>query len=120
MKRPLAGITVIEFAQYLAAPYAGLRLADLGARVIKVERPGTGDAGRALATKNMYVDGSHELVHTLAEHGLVDEYSLLVYPLVLGSGKRLFPDGLRVNLDLVESRPFPTGVILLRYQPNRG
>ena len=70
--------------------------------------------------KNIYVDGSSDLVHTLAEHDLVDEYSLLVYPLVLGSGKRLFPDGLRVNLDLVESRPFPTGVMLMRYQPKRG
>ena len=42
MKRPLEGITVLEVAQYLSGPFAGLKLADLGARVIKVERPGTG------------------------------------------------------------------------------
>ena len=69
--------------------------------------------------KTIYVDGSSVLVHTMAAHDLVDEYSLLVYPLVLGSGKRVFPDGLRVNLKLVEERPFPSGVVLMRYQPVR-
>jgi dihydrofolate reductase len=70
--------------------------------------------------KNIYLDGSSVLVHTLARHDLVDEYSLLVYPLVLGQGKRVFPDDLRVNLKLVESKPFPSGVVLMRYQPDRG
>jgi dihydrofolate reductase len=69
--------------------------------------------------KNIYVDGSSVLVHTLAQHDLVDEYSLLVYPVVLGSGKQLFPDGLRVDLNLVESKPFPSGVVLMRYQPKK-
>lgn len=69
--------------------------------------------------KDIFLDGSAQLVETLAQHDLVDEYSLLVYPLVLGSGKRLFPAGLRVNLTLVESRPFPTGVVQMRYQPAR-
>lgn len=69
--------------------------------------------------KDIYVDGSSVLVHTLAQHDLVDEYSLLVYPVVLGSGKCVFPDGLRVNLKLIESKPFPSGVVLQRYQPNR-
>jgi dihydrofolate reductase len=69
--------------------------------------------------KTIYVDGSSVLVHTLAQHDLVDEYSLLVYPVVLGSGKKVFPDSLRVNLRLVESRPFPSGVVLMRYEPDR-
>ena len=69
--------------------------------------------------KNIYVDGSSVLVHTLAQHDLVDEYSLLVYPVVLGSGKRVFPDGVRVNLKFIEAQPFPSGVVLMRYQPNR-
>jgi len=69
--------------------------------------------------KNIYVDGSSDLVHTLAKHDLVDEYSLLVYPVVLGSGKKVFPDGERVNLRLVESRPFLSGVVLMRYVPDR-
>lgn len=69
--------------------------------------------------KTIYVDGSSVLVHTLARHDLVDEYNLLLYPLVLGSGKKLFPDDQRVNLRLIESRPFPSGVVLMRYEPDR-
>jgi CoA:oxalate CoA-transferase len=64
-KRPLEGILVLEFAQYLAAPFAGLRLADLGARVIKIERPEGGDAGRQLATKNLFADGDSIIFHTI-------------------------------------------------------
>lgn len=70
--------------------------------------------------KSIYVDGSSVLVHTLAPHNLVDEYSLLVYPVVLGGGKRVFPDGFHTQLELIESRPFPSGVVLLRYQPKKG
>ncbi|MGC6455208.1 MAG: CaiB/BaiF CoA transferase family protein [Coraliomargaritaceae bacterium] len=65
MSLPLTGLTVLEFSQYLAGPYAGLRLADLGARVIKVERPGSGDACRQLATKNLRVDGDSLVFHTI-------------------------------------------------------
>ncbi len=74
---------------------------------------------KAQAGKNIAIDGSSVLVHTLAQHDLVDEYSLLVYPVVLGGGKRLFPDGVRVNLRLIESRPFPSGVVLMRYTTER-
>lgn len=65
MDLPLEGLVVLEFSQYLSGPSAGLRLADLGARVIKIERPGTGDAGRALAIKNLWVDDSSLLFHTI-------------------------------------------------------
>jgi dihydrofolate reductase len=65
--------------------------------------------------QHIYVDGSSVLVHTLARHNLVDEYSLLVYPLVLGGGKRVFPADVRVDLKLLETKPFPTGVVLMRY-----
>ncbi|MCE7980936.1 MAG: dihydrofolate reductase [Caldilinea sp. CFX5] len=74
---------------------------------------------KATPGKDIYVDGSSVLVHTLTQHDLVDEYSLLVYPVVLGSGKRVFAAGVRVNLQLVESKPFPSGVVLMRYQPKR-
>jgi dihydrofolate reductase len=71
---------------------------------------------KAMPGKNIYLDGSSVLAHTLIEHDMVDEYSLLVYPIILGSGKKLFPDGeARHTLSLVESRPFPTGVVLMRY-----
>ena len=74
---------------------------------------------KAQPGKNILIDGSSVLVHTLAQHDLVDEYSLLVFPLVLGGGKRLFPDGLRAGLRLVETRPFPTGVVLMHYAAER-
>lgn len=67
--------------------------------------------------KDILVDGSSVLIHTLAENDLVDGYSLHVYPLVLGSGKRLFPTGKRLNLRLVESQALPTGVLFQEYQP---
>jgi dihydrofolate reductase len=73
------------------------------------ERPG----------KDIYIDGSSVLVHTLARHDLVDEYSLLVYPIVLGGGKKVFPAGLDLNLRLIESHTFPSGVVLMRYAPAR-
>lgn len=65
MTPPLKGITVLEFAQYLSGPCAGLRLADLGARVIKIEQPLKGETGRRLAIKNMWVDESSLLFHTI-------------------------------------------------------
>ena len=67
--------------------------------------------------KNILIDGSSVLIHTLAENDLVDDYMLHVYPLVLGSGKRLFPEGKRTNLKLIESRALPTGVVFQHYQP---
>ena len=61
---PLEGITVLEFAQFMAGPSAGLKMADLGARVIKIERPKTGEAGRQIAIKNLFIDESSMVFHT--------------------------------------------------------
>ncbi|HMD80166.1 MAG TPA: dihydrofolate reductase family protein [Anaerolineales bacterium] len=69
--------------------------------------------------QNIILDGSSVLVHTLIENDLVDEYALHVYPLVLGSGKRLFPEGKRVNLKLIGSKTLPTGVLFQQYEPVR-
>lgn len=62
---PLTGLVVLEFSQYLSGPSAGLRLADLGARVIKIERPNGGDAGRKLAIKNLWAGDDSLLFHTI-------------------------------------------------------
>jgi dihydrofolate reductase len=70
--------------------------------------------------KHIAIDGSSVLIHTLAQHDLVDEYSLLMYPLVLGGGKKVFPDGVRLNLKLIETHSFPTGVVLMHYVVERG
>jgi len=66
--------------------------------------------------QNILVDGSSVLIQALAQNDLVDEYSLHVYPLVLGGGKRLYPAGQRLNLTLVEASSLPTGVVFMRYR----
>ena len=63
--RPLEGLVVLEFCQFLAGPSAGLKLADLGARVIKIERPVKGEACRQLSIKDLFVDDSSLLFHTI-------------------------------------------------------
>ncbi|MFV0283468.1 MAG: CaiB/BaiF CoA transferase family protein [Castellaniella sp.] len=62
---PLAGLVVLDFSQFLAGPSASLRLADLGARVIKIERPGSGDLCRQLYVSDLQVDGDSTLFHTI-------------------------------------------------------
>lgn len=65
ISKPLAGILVLEFCQYLSGPSAGLRLADLGARVIKIENPGKGDLCRILPIKDQWVEENSLLFHTI-------------------------------------------------------
>ncbi|QLL25231.1 CoA transferase [Actinobacteria bacterium IMCC26103] len=62
---PLNGILVLDFSQFLAGPVAAMRLADMGARVIKVERPGTGDIGRTLAFAGLEKDGDTLSFHIM-------------------------------------------------------
>lgn len=69
--------------------------------------------------QDILVHGSITLVQALIKNDLVDQYNLLVYPLVLGTGKRLFRDESSASLKLVETKPFGSGVVLLRYQPDR-
>ena len=64
-ERPLAGITVLDFSQFLAGPSCALRLGDLGARVIKVERPDGGDASRGLFLADMAFDQDSVLFHAI-------------------------------------------------------
>ena len=65
MNKPLSGLVVLEFSQFLSGPYAGLRLADLGARVIKIERPGQGDLCRNLYISDTDLDGDSTLFHAI-------------------------------------------------------
>ncbi|TMD58126.1 MAG: dihydrofolate reductase [Chloroflexi bacterium] len=84
-----------------------------------------GDAAEAVARlkgepgKDLVVMGSGELVQSLMRGNLVDEYVLLIYPLVLGSGPRLFPDGGAIAaLRLVGTKTTTNGVVIATYQPD--
>jgi dihydrofolate reductase len=66
--------------------------------------------------KNIVTDGSSQLVHELIANGLVDELHLHVYPIALGSGKRVLPDGVHANFRLVAAAPYPSGVVALHYE----
>jgi CoA:oxalate CoA-transferase len=65
VQRPLQGILVVDFSQFLSGPLATLRLADLGARVIKIERPGAGDLCRSLYLSDTDVHGENTLFHAI-------------------------------------------------------
>jgi dihydrofolate reductase len=73
---------------------------------------------KQLPGDELQVHGSGNLVHTLIRHGLADEYRLLVYPVILGTGKRLFPDGdIAAALRLTDSKTTGKGVQILTYEP---
>lgn len=73
---------------------------------------------RSIAKGNILVAGSRQLVETLMGNGLVDEYRLMVFPIILGDGKRLFPEGnAQAPLELVQSQPVGDGVLILVYHP---
>lgn len=70
---------------------------------------------KAQAGRNILTDGSSQLVQALLAHDLVDGLHLLVYPLTLGSGKRIFADGAHNRFTLRSVTPYPTGVVALDY-----
>lgn len=82
-----------------------------------------GDVAQAVAGlrqqpgKDLVILGSGALIHSLLPHHLIDEFVLLIHPLVLGSGHRLFPEGAEVALRLTDSVTTPTGVVIATYQP---
>lgn len=68
---------------------------------------------------DIVVHGSATLVQSLMAHDLIDQYRLLVYPVVLGKGIRLFQDGVRATLTLIRTQQFSSGVTALVYEPNQ-
>jgi len=67
---PLDSLVVLDFSQFLAGPACALRLADLGAQVIKVERPSAGELGRQLYISNLALDGDSTLFHSINRNKL--------------------------------------------------
>jgi dihydrofolate reductase len=70
--------------------------------------------------RDIAISGSGQVVHTLMRANLIDEYRLLIYPVILGQGKRLFPPDVPITLDLVEARTSAKGVLLVTYRPAPG
>ena len=68
---------------------------------------------------DILVAGSGQLVHALRHHNLIDEYRLMVFPIIWGKGKRLFGDGAQASLKLVDTKTFGSGVMTHTYQPVR-
>ncbi|XXS69759.1 dihydrofolate reductase family protein [Sorangium sp. So ce131] len=68
----------------------------------------------SLVERDITVDGPELTAHAIRA-GLVDELQMIVCPVVVGGGKRFFPDGVRLALELVEERRFRKGVVALRY-----
>jgi dihydrofolate reductase len=80
------------------------------------------DAVRALkgeSGRNILTDGSSQLVRTLLANDLVDELHLLIYPVTLGRGKKIWADGAKAGFTLKSATPYPTGVVGLHYVRNR-
>jgi dihydrofolate reductase len=69
--------------------------------------------------ENSTILGSGTIVQQLANLNLIDEYNLVVVPIILGVGKPLFKDVKKTSLKLLEARTFKNGIVLLRYQPIR-
>ena len=87
--------------------------------IISGDVPGAIRKLKAQPGGDLLVYGSADLVDELLAHDLVDEYRLLVYPVILGSGKRMFRDRIDTHhLRLIESRTFGSGVVLLTYAPS--
>lgn len=95
----------LQTAEWNAQIIAG----DVAAEVARLKRePG----------QNLLIYGSSQLVEYLRQHHLIDEYRLMVFPVVLGSGKRLFRPGSGLtDMKLVSSHTTSTGVLVLTYQP---
>ncbi len=87
--------------------------------VIGADLPGELAQAKQEFAGDILVAGSARLVQSLAQHDLVDEYRLMVFPVVLGTGKRLFGDGTpHATLRLIDHKPLgPDGIVLLTYAP---
>jgi dihydrofolate reductase len=114
---PLAG-TINDMPKYVVSTTLQEPLAWKNSHLIKENVPEEIRKLKEASGKDLRVIGSGELVQTLMEHGLVDQFDLSIYRIVLGSGKRLFRDGTpNTSLRLVDSHTSKSGVLLVSYEP---
>jgi dihydrofolate reductase len=116
---PLAG-TFNELPKYVVSTTLGEPLAWQNSILIRGDVAGELAKLKEQPGKDITVIGSGELVQTLIRHDLVDEYRLMVHPIVFGNGKRLFREGSSpTRLRLADSKTSSTGVLILTYEPAR-
>jgi dihydrofolate reductase len=87
--------------------------------IIRDDVVGSVRALKAEPGGNILTDGSSQLVQTLIANELVDELHLTLYPLSLGGGKRVLPQGVHATFRLVSATPYPSGVVGLHYERQR-
>jgi dihydrofolate reductase len=92
----------------------------INSTLLKGDIPEAVSALKAQQVKDLVILGSGELIQTLMQHRLIDQYVLLFHPLILGTGRRLFQEGDTYSrLQLVDSKTTSTGVVIATYQPAR-
>jgi dihydrofolate reductase len=90
----------------------------MNSSLLKGDIPEAVSALKAQQGKDLVILGSGELIQTLMQHRLIDQYMLLIHPLILGTGRKLFKDGSPYStLQLVDSKTTPNGVVIATYQP---
>ena len=115
-KQPLNGVR-----KYVASSDPAADLPWPNSTLISGDVPAGVAALREQPGGNLVIMGSGELIRSLLPHGLIDEFFLMIHPVVLGSGRRLFgAEDMTHPLRLVASSPTATGVILATYQPGHG
>jgi dihydrofolate reductase len=108
------------YPKYVASTTLQEPLGWSNSTIIKGNIPEEVDKLKRQPGKDILVFGTADLMNTLIRHGLVDELRLMVIPVVVGNGKRLFDDGEDGRtLKLVDSKKFGTGVVPLAYRPER-
>jgi dihydrofolate reductase len=87
-------------------------------RIERAFDPGAVRRLKADSRRDLAIAGP-ELAHHAVRTGLIDEFQLIVLPIIVGGGKRFFPPGVQMELDLIEARRFEGGVVVVRYVPRR-
>jgi dihydrofolate reductase len=102
--------------KYVASRTSGTRLEWPNSTLLHGDVPAAVDELKQDLGGNLVIMGSGELIGSLIAAELIDEYLLMIHPLVLGTGRRLFPEGLRASLRLTDSMATTKGVLIATYE----
>lgn len=110
---------LINRHKYVASRNPSLTLDWPNSSLLDSDVPGAVAKLKQTSTANLVIMGSGELIASLAAADAIDEYLLMIAPVVLGCGRRLFPEGVRASLQLLDCTPTSTGAIIASYAPAR-